>query len=77
MYVCKKVKPECLMAVNFLATRVQIATEEDDEKLERVIRYLKYACIKDYRGILLRIGDSGVRVATKIDAAHGVHMDYK
>ena len=77
MYVCKKVKPECLMAVNFLATRVQIATEEDDEKLERVIRYLKYACIKDYRGILLKIGESGVRVATKIDAAHGVHMDYK
>ena len=77
MYVCKKVKPECLMAVNFLATRVQVATEEDNEKLERVIRYLKYACIKDQRGILLRIGESGVRVATKIDAAHGVHMDYK
>ena len=36
LYLAKRVRPECLLAVAFLTTRVLKATQEDAEKLRRV-----------------------------------------
>ena len=39
-YLAKRAKPECLTAVAYLATRVTKCTEDDLEKLKRVLRYI-------------------------------------
>ena len=71
-YLAKRAKPECLTAVAFLATRVTKCTEDDIEKLDRLIRYVRYS--KD-RGLVLRPGVRGIGVRIFIDAAYGVHGD--
>lgn len=38
--LAKRAKPECLTAVAYLATRVAKCTEDDLEKLKRVLRYI-------------------------------------
>ena len=71
-YLAKRAKPECLTAGAFLATRVTKCTEDDIEKLDRLIRYVRYS--KD-RGLVLRPGVRGIGVRIFIDAAYGVHGD--
>ena len=41
LYLAKRVKPECLTTVAFLATRVNKADEDDIGKLKRLVRYLR------------------------------------
>ena len=69
LYVAKRVKPECLTAVAFLSTRVEVCDEDDLAKLHRLIRYLRAS---RHRGIALCIGDF-MDVSGYIDAAYGVH----
>jgi hypothetical protein len=71
LYVAKRVKPECLAAVSFLASRVQVSTVDDMEKLQRLLGYLLHT---RHRGIVLCIGDN-MEVRAYIDAAYGVHTD--
>jgi Reverse transcriptase (RNA-dependent DNA polymerase) len=40
LYLAKKSRPECLTAVAFLATRVTRCTDQDWEKLTRLLRYI-------------------------------------
>ena len=40
LYLAKRVRPDLLTAVSFLATRVSVATVQDQSKLTRVLRYL-------------------------------------
>ena len=40
LYLAKRVRPYILTAVSFLATRVSVATVDDQAKLERVMKYL-------------------------------------
>ncbi len=44
LYVAKRARPDILTVVIFLCTRVQGATTEDEEKLLRVLGYLKQSC---------------------------------
>jgi hypothetical protein len=74
LYIAKRVKPECLTAVSFLTTRVQAPSEQDHNKLIRVIKYVRYS--RD-RGITIEVGDSGFRVQLLTDASHAVHADMK
>ena len=74
LYLAKRVKPECLTTVSYLATRVNKADSDDVEKLNRLLRYLRYS---RGRGIRLCPGVRGVRVRAYIDAAYGVHVDGK
>lgn len=69
LYLAKRVRPECLTAVSFLATRVQCADEDDLSKLERLLGYILGT---RERGVTLRVGPH-MGVATYIDAAYGVH----
>lgn len=71
LYLAKRVRPECLTAVAFLATRVAVCDIDDLAKLRRLLGYVRLT--RD-RGIVLRIGDEMV-VRAYIDAAYGVHQD--
>jgi hypothetical protein len=74
LYLAKRVKPECLTTVSYLATRVNKADSDDIGKLNRLLRYLRHS---RGRGIRLCPGSRGVRVRAYIDAAYGVHVDGK
>jgi hypothetical protein len=41
LYLAKRASPDILTLVIFLCTRVQCASKQDKEKLERVLGYLK------------------------------------
>jgi hypothetical protein len=71
LYLAKRVRPECLTAVAFLATRVNHCDIDDMAKLKRLLGYLRHT--RD-RGVVLRIGEEMV-VRAYIDAAYGVHQD--
>ena len=74
LYLAKRVRPECLMAVSFLTTRVTRATKEDKMKLDRIINYLRD---NDGRGITLTPGHEGIVASGYFDAAYGIHEDGK
>jgi exosome complex RNA-binding protein Rrp4 len=69
LYAAKRVRPECLTAVAFLTTRVQVCDEDDVGKLRRLLGYILGT---RERGIVLRVGGAMV-VRVYIDAAYGVH----
>jgi len=73
LYLAKKVRPDMLTAVSFLTTRVQFPTEQDWQKLERLLQYLNGT---KYFGITL-CPDSDMTVHGYADAAYGVHSDAK
>jgi hypothetical protein len=74
LYLAKRVRPECLTTVSFLATRVTKCDSDDLGKLRRLLRYVRAT---RERGIVLRPGSGGVSVRAYIDAAYGVHVDGK
>jgi hypothetical protein len=69
LYISKRVRPDILLAVNFLTTRVQAPTHEDLGKLTRVLKYLRGS---KHRILRLKIGHS-IFVHAYIDASYGVH----
>ena len=69
LYLAKRVRPEILVAIAFLATRAAVCTDEDMVKLVRVIGYLRR---EPDRGIVIDVGDDPA-VGAFIDAAYGVH----
>ena len=69
LYISKRIRPDILLAVNFLTTRVQTPTKEDNEKLKRVLKYLNGT---KHRGLRLKIGKS-VFVHSYIDASFATH----
>ena len=73
LYLAKRVRPDLLVSVSYLATRVQCATEKDSQKLERVFKYLN--ATRDL-GLRLEVGDK-ISVLGYIDASYGVHRDGK
>ena len=74
LYLAKRTRPECLVAVSFLTTRVTKSTVQDKEKVNRVLRY-----IADTPGaqVLLQPGNNGMILELYVDASYGVHGDGK
>ena len=72
-YLSKRTRPDCLLTCNFLATRVNVATVEDNQKLERMIRYLRGT--KDLK-LTLRM-NFPINIIASIDASYGIHSDMK
>jgi hypothetical protein len=70
LYLAKRVRPECLVAVAFLTTRVYEVDQDDMVKLRRLLGYLRAT---PNRGIVLRVG-SNITVRAYIDASYGVHQ---
>jgi histone deacetylase 1/2 len=73
LYLAKRVRPDILTAVSYLATRIQCSTSDDMAKLSRVLRYINGS--QDL-GIVLDASE-GLQVMAYIDASYGVHGDYK
>ena len=74
VYLAKRVKPECLVAVAYLTTTVTRCTEDDVDKLHRLVRYIRRS--RD-TGLVLNPGASGITVRLFVDASYGVHVDGK
>lgn len=45
LYLAKRVRGDILTAVSYLTTRVRAPTEDDQEKLERIIKYLRNTAV--------------------------------
>ena len=75
LYLAKRVRPDLLVAVCFLASRVQAPGQDDLKKLQRVGKYLQ--ATKSY-GLTLGAGElANKRVIAFIDASFAVHADGK
>ena len=73
MYLGKRSRPDILTAISFLATRVKEPTEQDQDKLRRVLGYINHT-----KHLQLTLeADKAMTILVHIDAAHGVHKDMK
>jgi hypothetical protein len=73
LYAAKRVRPDILLPISFLSTRVQAPDTDDWSKLQRVLRYLN-GC-PDI-GIVLECAEP-MQVQAYIDASYGVHADFR
>ena len=74
LYLSKRTRPDILVAISFLTSRVLVATEQDGIKLTRVLRYL-YGT-QDL-GVTLEADSQVYKLYGFIDASYGVHADAK
>ena len=73
LYLSKHGRPDIMLAIAFLTTRVSCSTVDDLEKLKRVFLYLKGT-----RSLFLTLGaDSLTKITTYVDASYAVHLDMK
>lgn len=73
LYIAKRGRPDILLAVTFLTTRVKAPDLDDQKKLLRLISYLKQS-----RDLALTLGaDDLSQIKIYIDASHAVHEDAK
>ena len=73
LYLTKRIRPDMLAANSFLASRVHAPTEDDWNKLDRLLRYLNST---KSMGIALS-ADHDLSVLAYVDASYGVHWDAK
>jgi hypothetical protein len=75
LYAVTRTRPDASLPVIFLTTRVLEPTEQDQRKLDRVLRY--FNATPDL-GIFLGIStDNEFRITCFADASHGVHYNGK
>ena len=76
LYICSRCRPDAMLPVNYLCSRVGVSTKSDMVKLHRVLKYLngaqKYAL-----NVSMQVDDGCVVVATYIDASYATHIDMK
>ena len=72
-YAAKRTKPETLTTIAFLSTRVSAPTQQDWDKLQRLLKYINAT---QPRGIILE-ANKNICVLAYIDASYGVHADGK
>jgi hypothetical protein len=73
LYLAQRCRPDILLPVSFLTTRVTKSTEDDWNKLQRVVNYLNFTK-------MLKVKIKGGKVLDLIcyvDASFAVHDDYK
>jgi hypothetical protein len=73
LYIAKRTRPDILLVVNYLSTRVLSPTEGDRRKLARLLSYL--AGTVNMPLILEPTSDQSLRLS--VDASYGVHKDFK
>ena len=73
LYLAKRVQPDLLVAVSYLATRVRCATEQDYIKLERMLKYLNGTA---ELGLTLEV-EGSISITGFVDSSYGVHTDGK
>lgn len=73
MYLAKRTRPDILLAVSFLSTRVSAPTEDDAKKLRRALGYLRAT---PSLGLTLKFRKD-VDVEAYVDASYAIHQDKK
>ena len=73
LYLAKRVRPDILLTISYLAKRVQHPNEDDYKKLCRLVKYIRRS---SELGIILE-ADKLLHVVAWIDASHAVHVDHK
>ena len=73
MFLGKRARPDILVGISFLSTRVSMTNEEDWKKLIRVMSYLKHT--KDI--VLCLETDDAQNLKRYADASFGTHKDMK
>ena len=73
LYLAKRVRPDLLTTCTFLAGRVLFATEQDDRKLDRMMKYINSTT---ELGITFDMSED-MSICAFIDASYGVHADGK
>ena len=71
MFLCKRGRPDVALPVHYLCTRVKSPTSQDEQKLKRVLGYLKQTLNKGRK----IDGKPFQRIEAYIDAAHAAHPD--
>jgi hypothetical protein len=74
LYLAKRTRPDIILPVSFLTTRVQCSDVDDLGKLHRVFKYLNGT---PNLGIILRPDKDNAGQSAFIDASYGVHEDGK
>jgi hypothetical protein len=72
LYLAKRTRPDLLLCVSFLSTRVQKSTIQDRMKLDRLLRYLNAT-----KHLCLSLSSNSIRVVLYADASYGIHFDAK
>jgi hypothetical protein len=73
LYLGKRIRPDILLTVSFLCTRVTKVTERDLMKLKRLVNYV--SCTKDIT-LTLKV-EYPIRLFCFVDASYGEHNDGK
>jgi hypothetical protein len=73
LYLGKRIRPDILLTVSFLCTRVTKVTERDLMKLKRLVNYV--SCTKDIT-LTLKV-EYPIRLFCFVDASYGEHIDGK
>ena len=73
LYLGKRTRPDLLLAVSFLTTRVNAPTEQDWNKLSRVLRFLKCTLEKS----ITLCPDPELSIYAYVDASYAPHLDAK
>ena len=73
LYLAKRVRPDILVAISYLAKRVQQPNELDEKKLHKVVRYIRGS--RDL-GITLQ-PHSVISILAYIDASHAIHWNHR
>ena len=69
-YLATHVRPDILVAVSFLTTRVLSPTEQDTKKLIRLLRYLNHT--RDMGLILGGDAEGNFRLSAYVDGSFGM-----
>jgi hypothetical protein len=73
LYAAKRTRPDLLTAVSFLSKRTLAPTEQDMDKLKRLLRYVKSTI-----DLPMTLGMSDKpRVTAYVDASYAIHKDMK
>ena len=73
LYLAMKTRPDILLAVSFLTTRVQSPTVKDSQKLERILKYLNGTRNEK----LVVVANKDLSIEAHIDASFVTHADGK
>ena len=72
IFMIKRARPDCLCPLAFLSGRVQAPTQQDWDKMRRLISFLKQTRERE-----LIIRPTSMRLEAYMDASYGTHVDRK
>ena len=73
MFVCKRARQDIQPAIAFLATRVQVSTEQDWKKLKKVLSFMK----RTQDDVLTLEANDVQKIEWWVDASFAVHPDMR